>query len=46
MELTDKGLLARATERGRDANQAFILTNSYLFGLIACYFGFGAGCSA
>ncbi|MEC0274849.1 Rossmann-fold NAD(P)-binding domain-containing protein [Peribacillus frigoritolerans] len=43
LDLTDAGLLAKATERGCGANQAFNITNSYLFRLIANYFGFGAG---
>jgi hypothetical protein len=43
LELTDAGLLAKATERDHGANQAFNITNSHLFRLIASYFGFGAG---
>ncbi|KOR79360.1 hypothetical protein AM232_13585 [Bacillus sp. FJAT-21352] len=33
---------SKATERGRGANKAFNITNSYLFRLTANYFGFGA----
>jgi hypothetical protein len=43
LEMTDAELIVKATERGRGANQAFNITNSYLFRLITNYFGFGAG---